>query len=169
MDNAGVPASVYKAMARFFVGNAIRYSRGDMGNHAMLVHPSQKKYDHHIVVNKLQAILDDWKSKAKTRLAGKRDISYLSLQRQLKDAYDAFIADGVICVPFEDLEKTALNRIKECSPVLLCNSDENASDSSKLYRTNIFVGGNLVERGVTIKGPCSYIHYSPREGQEQRG
>lgn len=152
LDNAGVPASVYKAMAMFFVGNAIRYSRGYMGNHAMLVHPSQKKYDHHIVVNKLQAILDDWKSKAKTRLAGKRDISYLSLQRQLKDAYDAFIADGVICVPFEDLEKTALNRIKECSPVLLCNSDENASDSSKLYRTNIFVGGNLVERGVTIKG-----------------
>ena len=152
LDNVGVPASVYKAMAMFFVGNAIRYSRGDMGNHAMLVHPSQKKYDHHIVVNKLQAILDDWKSKAKTRLAGRNDISYLALQRQLKDAYDAFIADGVVCVPFSDLEKTALSRIKECSPVLLCNSDENASDSSKLYRTNLFVGGNLVERGITIKG-----------------
>lgn len=152
LDIAGVPASVYKAMAMFFVGNAIRYSRGDMGNHAMLIHPSQKKYDHQIVVNKLQSILDDWKSKAKTRLAGKNDISYSGLQRQLKDAYNAFVSDGVICVPFEELEKTALSRIKECSPVLLCNSDENASDNSKLYRTNIFVGGNLVERGITIKG-----------------
>ena len=152
LDNVGVPASVYKAMAMFFIGNAIRYSRGDMGKHAMLIHPTQKKYDHHIVVNKIQAILDDWKSKAKTKLAGKNDISYLSLQRQLKNAYLSFVSDGVICVPFEDLEKTALNRIKECSPVLLCNSDENASDSSELYKTNIFVGGNLVERGITIKG-----------------
>ncbi len=152
LDNVGVPESVYKAMAMFFVGNAIRYSRGDIGNHAMLIHPSQKKYDHHIVVNKLQAILDDWKSKAKTHLAGRNDISYISMHQQLKNAYDAFISDGVICVPFDELEKTVLNRIKECSPVLLCNSDENASDSSKLYRTNIFVGGNLVERGITIKG-----------------
>lgn len=152
LDSVGVPASVYKAMAMFFVGNAIRYSRGDMGNHAMLVHPSQKKYDHHIVESKLQAILDEWKSKAKTRLAGRNDISYLALQRQLKDAYDSFLTDGVICVPFADLEKTILNRIKECSPVLLCNSDENASDNSKLYGTNILVGGNLVERGITIKG-----------------
>lgn len=152
LDIVGVPASVYKAMAMFFVGNAIRYSRGDMGNHAMLVHPSQKKYDHQIVMNKLQAVLDDWKSKAKTRLAGRKDISYIGLQRQLKNAYDAFVSDGVICVPFEDLENTTLNRIKECSPILLCNSDENASESSKLYPTNIFVGGNLVERGITIKG-----------------
>jgi len=152
LDDVGVPASVYKAMAMFFVGNAIRYSRGDIGNHAMLVHPSQKKYDHHIVMSKLQAILDDWKSKAKTKLSGRNDISYLALQKQLKEAYTEFVMDGIVCVPFEELERTALSRIKECSPVLLCNSDENASDSSALYRTNIFVGGNLVERGITIKG-----------------
>ena len=40
-----------------------------MGNHAMLIHPSQKKYDHQIVVTKIQGILDDWKTKAKTKLA----------------------------------------------------------------------------------------------------
>ncbi len=152
LDSVGVPESVYKAMAMFFVGNAIRYSRGDMGNHAMLVHPSQKKYDHRVVVDKLQAVLNNWKSKAKTQLAGKNDISYSSLQHRLIDAYNSFLSDGVICAPFDELEKTVLNRIKECSPVLLCNSDENASENSKLYRTNIFVGGNLVERGITIKG-----------------
>ena len=152
LDGVGVPASVYKAMAMFFVGNAIRFSRGDMGKHAMLVHPSQKKYDHQIVVNKLQAILDEWKAKAKTQLAGRNDISYISLQHQLKEAYEAFVSDGVVCVPFEDLEKTALDRIKACSPVLLCNSDENASENARLYPTNILVGGNLVERGITIKG-----------------
>lgn len=152
LDGLGVPRSVYKAMAMFFVGNAIRHSRGDMGNHAMLIHPSQKKYDHRIVESKIQTILDEWKSKAKTKLAGKRDISYTSLRRLLMDAYESFIADGVICVPFENLENTILQRIKACSPVLVCNSDENASENAKLYKTNIFVGGNLVERGITIKG-----------------
>lgn len=152
LDDIGVPQSVYKAMAMFFVSNAIRYSRGDMRNHAMLIHPSQRKYDHRIVESKIQDILEDWKSKAKTRLSGHNDISYLPLRRQLVEAYKAFISDGVICVSFEDLEKTVLNRIKACSPVLLCNSEENASDNSKLYKTNIFVGGNLVERGITIKG-----------------
>ena len=152
LDDPGVPQSVYKAMAMFFVGNAIRHSRGDMGNHAMLIHPSQKKYDHRIVETKIQTILDEWKSKAKTKLSGKRDISYMSLRKLLVDAYDSFVADGVICVPFDNLENTILQRIKACSPVLVCNSDENASENAKHYKTNIFVGGNLVERGITIKG-----------------
>lgn len=152
LDDPGVPQSVYKAMAMFFVGNAIRHSRGDMGNHAMLIHPSQKKYDHRIVESKIQTILDEWKSKAKTKLAGKRDISYTSLRKLLMGAYDSFVTDGVICVPFENLENTILQRIKVCSPVLVCNSDENASENAKHYKTNIFVGGNLVERGITIKG-----------------
>lgn len=152
LDDSGVPQSVYKAMAMFFVGNAIRHSRGDMGNHAMLIHPSQKKYDHRIVEAKIQTILDDWKSKAKTKLAGKHDISYKSLQRLLMEAYESFVTDGVICVPFDSLENTVLQRIKVCSPVLVCNSDENASENAKHYKTNIFVGGNLVERGITIKG-----------------
>lgn len=152
LDDVGVPQSVYNAMAMFFVGNAIRRSRGDIGNHAMLIHPSQKKYDHRIVVNKIQTILSDWKTKAKIKLSGRNDISYISLQKQLLNAYQAFVNDGVICVPFNELEKTILDRIKECSPVLICNSEENASENSALYKTNIFVGGNLVERGITIKG-----------------
>ena len=38
------------------------------------------------------------------------------------------------------------------SPDHTCNSDKNASENSGLTKTNIFVGGNLVERGITIKG-----------------
>ncbi len=152
LDVTGVPQTVYTAMAMFFVGNAIRRSRGDSGTHAMLIHPSQKKYDHRIVENKIQGILSDWKSKAKMRLSGRNDISYYALQKILKSAYDLFVADGVKCVPFEELELTVLDRIKECSPVHVCNSDENASENALLYKTNIFVGGNLVERGLTIKG-----------------
>ena len=152
LDDIGVPNSVYDAMAMFFVGNAIRYSRGDTRNHAMLIHPSQKKYDHKLVENKIKGILTSWKSKAKMKLSGKNDISFAPLQSRLKKAYNAFVNDGVVCIEYDKLESLILNRIKECSPVHICNSDENASENSALYKTNIFVGGNLVERGITIKG-----------------
>lgn len=152
LDDMGVPPSVYNAMAMFFVGNAIRRSRGDDRPHAMLIHPSQKKYDHSVVVNKIQPILDLWKKHAKMKLNGRNDIAYATLRKQLLAAYSAFIQDGVVCVPFDELECTILDRIQNCSPVLLCNSDENASENAKQYKTNIFVGGNLVERGITIDG-----------------
>lgn len=148
----GIPNSVYEAISMFFVGNAIRQSRGDMGNHAMLVHPSQKKINHKLVVKKLQSLLDDWKAEARAKWAGNNDISYRNLREHLMSAYDSFVRDGVICQPFDRLERTILHRIIECSPVHICNSDENASSNSELYKTNIFVGGNLVERGITIKG-----------------
>lgn len=152
LDDIGVPKSVFEAMAMFFVGNAIRRSRGDMGHHAMLIHPSQKKYDHQVVVNKIQNVLDDWRTKAKIKLTGRNDISYYTLKKYLLSAYNNFISDGVVCVSFDSLEFTILDIIKRCSPVHICNSDENASENAKLYKTNIFVGGNLVERGITIKG-----------------
>ena len=152
LDDVGVPKSVYKAMAMFFVGNAIRRSRGDMGTHSMLIHPSQKKFDHRIVEKKIQIIINDWKSKARTHISGKNDISYNSLRHLLKEAYDAFVNDGVICLNFDEIENDILYRIKECSPALICNSEENASGNSKFYKTNIFIGGNLVERGITFKG-----------------
>lgn len=152
LDGTGVPHSIYTAMAMFFVGNAIRRSRGDERPHAMLIHPSQKKYDHNVVVNKIQPILDLWKSYAKMKLNGRNDIAYMTFRKTLVGAYNAFVSDGVICAPFAELENTVLDRIQNCSPVLLCNSDENAGANAKQYKTNIFVGGNLVERGITIDG-----------------
>ena len=119
IESNGVPLSFYHAFADFFVGGAVRNYRGDNGKHAMLVHPSQKKIDHKIVIDKISAILNDWREKAEIRLKKINDI---------------------------------LNCIKKCSPVHLCNSDEDASINSEYYKLNIFVGGNMVERGITIKG-----------------
>ncbi len=152
LDDVGAPDSVYQAMAMFFVGNAIRYARGDYGKHAMLFHPSQKKIDHKKAQVKIQSILNAWKQQARTSLSGHKDISFLSVQRYLKGAYNKLILEGVKTVPYETLEPIILKRIRESSNVLLCNSSENAAKKSENYKTNIFIGGNLVERGITISG-----------------
>lgn len=152
IESNGVPLSFYHAFADFFVGGAVRNYRGDNGKHAMLIHPSQKKIDHKIVIDKISAILNDWREKAEIRLKKINDISYKSLEVFLKDSYKRYKEDGVKLPDYNELEIYILNCIKKCSPVHLCNSDEDASINSEYYKLNIFVGGNMVERGITIKG-----------------
>lgn len=152
LDDTGLPRSFYHALATFFVGGAIRMYRGDAKNHAMLVHPSQKKYDHRIVLHKINSLVNDWKERARTKLDGIDDISYRPLKSCLLNAYESFLHDGVNAPAFSDLELLALSCICACPDAHLCNSDEDASENSKFFRVNIFVGGNMVERGLTIKG-----------------
>lgn len=152
LDNTGLPLTFYHALATFFVGGAIRMYNGDTQNHAMLVHPSQKKYDHRIVLDKINRLLNDWKERAHPKLLGIEDVSYESLKSHLLTAYESFLHDGVSTPSFSNLESFALNYICLCPDAHLCNSDEDASENSKFFRVNIFVGGNMVERGLTIKG-----------------
>lgn len=143
-----VPQTVYDALSSFFVSNAIRKYRGDFGNHAILFHPSEKKVDHSIVLNKINPIILNWKDIAKNP----EDIAYQKLRRYLISAYEKYKKEEVKLPRFEDLEDYVLDSIKMCSNVHLCNSDTEASNNSELYKTNIFVGGNMLERGLTIKG-----------------
>lgn len=152
IENAGVPLSFYHAFADFFVGGALRRYRGDNGKHAMLVHPSQKRIDHQIVIEKITSILEDWRDKANIKLKKFNDVSYQSLEVFLKESYQRYKEDGVKLPDYNELEIYILDCILKCSPVHLCNSDEDASNNSKYYKLNIFVGGNMVERGITIKG-----------------
>lgn len=152
LDDTGLPRSFYHALATFFVGRAIRMYRGDSKHHAMLVHPSQRKYDHRIVLHKINSLMNDWRERARAKLDGINDISYNHLRTCLINAYEALLRDGVIGPLFSEIEMLALSSICECPDAHLCNSDEDASENSKFFRVNIFVGGNMVERGLTIKG-----------------
>lgn len=153
LESLGIPPSFYQAFASFFVGKAIREYRGDSFHHTMLIHPSQLKDDHTQVVAKVQRLLDDWKMKARTRLDGNRDISYNSLHSHLLQAYNSFISDGVVTSTFAELENIVLSAIITCPPdIFKCNSDDDQSDNAKLYKISIFVGGNMLERGITLKG-----------------
>lgn len=153
LESRGIPPSFYQAFAAFFVGKAIREYRGDNSHHTMLIHPSQLKIDHTQVITKVQRLLDDWKMKAKIRLEGNMDIAYNSLRRNLLQAYNSFISDGVATATFTELENIILSSIIGCPPdIFKCNSDDDQSENAKLYKISIFVGGNMLERGITLKG-----------------
>ena len=147
----GTPKTFFKALAAFYVGNAIRKSRGDNGVHSMLIHPSVRKYDHKMVKTKVDNLVSNWKAIAKI---GKADISYENaLKPYLLDAYDMYKNDNKLLKTFEDLEDTILVSIKNSSDAIIFNSDQiNAASTADLYKTRIYLGGAILDRGITIKG-----------------
>ena len=148
---SGVPESFVDALSAFYVSNAIRKSRGDSKTHSMLIHPSVKKFDHEKVKEKLDSLLSQWKKIAKL---GKDDIAYeYDLKPNLLKAYKMYKNDGVVVKRFEELEDTILDSIKKSSNALVFNSDQiNARADADQYKTRIYLGGAILDRGITISG-----------------
>jgi len=145
---AGLPESYITAMAMFFVSNGIRKYRGDYGNHAMLFHPSVQMTGHELVRSRVQSLLDSWQQRAEIP----NDMAFERLRAVLISAYNIYKCDGITIPDYNELEPFIIDSIKACSSIMVCNSNTDASENSKHYKTNIFVGGNMVERGLTIKG-----------------
>ncbi len=148
--DAGVPASFYTALSMFFVACGIFEARGrkEGDKLSMLVHPSQKKVDHHLVKNKIDTIVESWKDLA----ANKDDIGYAQLGNRLKSAYDRYISDGTQEVPdFNTVEDKALLAIQYCG-LHIVNGDSVPNGADDFYDFNIYVGGAMLGRGITLKG-----------------
>lgn len=151
LDSTGIPSSFYEALAAFYVSGAIRKSRGDNKTHSMLIHPSVKKFDHTVVQAKVDLLLSHWR---KTISLGKGDIAYQrSLRPHLFDAYEMYVKDGVKTRIFEEIEDTILDTIMKSSDALVFNSDQiNARSDADQYKTRIYLGGTILDRGITISG-----------------
>lgn len=145
----GIPKSFNDALSMFFVGCGVRKTRGmkDDDKFSMLIHPSQMKADHQKVYDKIEHLLNDWKKKAINR----SDISYSSLSSLLNTAYLKYQKDEVVLPAFSVVENIALMAIRQCG-LHVINGDKVANDADKFYDFNIYVGGNMLGRGLTIKG-----------------
>ena len=150
-SEGGIPNSFYQAISAFYVSNAIRLSRGDNGIHSMLIHPSVKKFDHAMVQKKVDQLLSEWRKIIKL---GKDDVSYIyTLKPYLQEAYNMYSKETSLSKSFDELEDTILNCIKTSSDSLVFNSDQiNSSSTADLYTTRIYLGGTILDRGITIKG-----------------
>lgn len=150
-EDSGVPNSFYKALAAFYVSNAIRISRGDNKTHSMLIHPSVRKFDHEMVQKKVNSLLNEWRKIVKL---GKKDIAYeYNLKPYFQEAYKMYISEDVKAKPFEELEDTIFSCIMKSSDALVFNSDQiNPGSDADQYKTRIYLGGTILDRGITISG-----------------
>lgn len=146
----GIPKSFVKALSMFFVACAIQKTRGMKPGDkmSMLIHPSHKKIDHRAVFEKVSALIDDWIEYTNN----KNDISYEDVQNTLKEAYDDYIKTTVKeAPPFNDIEDDIIQAINLCGKHIV-NGDSVPNRADDIYDYNIYIGGAMLGRGLTLKG-----------------
>ncbi len=153
-----IPASLLRALDVFMVAATFKRMKDVDENCAFLCHVSTRKTDHNHIV----ALLHRYKSDLAASLAKKRD----SVVKRLRAAFDDLAATHKELgrSSFDDL----LSQIQFLSlgiSVKLVNgeTDEGVALDSPY---NLFVGGNKLGRGVTIKNLLvSYYGRNPRSPQ----
>jgi Z1 domain len=153
-----IPKSLLQALDTFMVGATFKRAREADQNCAFLCHVSTRKHDHNHIVDLLR--------RYKTLLtAGVKNEDRATIKR-LKDAYDDLSSthEGVKNVKFDDLLEY-IGFFSAGITVKLVNgeTDEDVAVESPY---NLFVGGNKLGRGVTIRNLLvSYYGRNPRRPQ----
>lgn len=146
-----LPDTLKKALSTFFVGGAIRSLRNDDEYHSMLVHTSGTKNDHHQVGDKIRALVENWKQKI---LLPPHDPARGSVVNYLFDAYQDIVTHGESELPtWDNLISQIKDEITHLMIWIVNSSPKAESPTDKLHlKNNIFIGGNMLERGVTLDG-----------------
>jgi hypothetical protein len=153
-----IPASLLKALDTFMIGATFKRTKEPDQNCAFLCHVSTRKSDHKHIVDLLRKykadLAADLKSKDKSAIA------------RLKVAYDDLAAShpGVKQTHFAEL----IANIEFLSPGTTVKLVNGETDEDVAVRSpyNLFVGGNKLGRGVTIKNLLvSYYGRHPRRPQ----
>ncbi len=146
-----ITGSMAKAIAIFLVGAAIRHKRGESDWHSMLIHNSSLKIEHSQAYDAVKLLISSWKTKIGYIDSDPEKLALLSL---FKSAYDD-LSLTVVNIPNWDNLKDDLAREIWQVEVWIVNSLPSGRDpmtTSMRLPNNIFVGGNMLGRGLTIKG-----------------
>lgn len=153
-----IPTSLLVALDTFMIGATFKRRTDAEQNCAFLCHVSTRKSDHNHIVELLR--------KYKTDLAKGIKNKDQTVIRRLTYAYDdlASTHNGIRNTSFDDL----INAIEFYSPGITVKLVNGETDEDVAVRTpyNLFVGGNKLGRGVTIKNLLvSYYGRNPRNPQ----
>jgi hypothetical protein len=153
-----IPKSLLKALDTFMIGATFKRTKEADQNCAFLCHVSTRTDDHRHIVDLLR--------KYKTDLASKLKAKNQAVIERLRSAYDdlASTHDELRRTKFEDL-LTAIEFFSPGITVKLVNG-ETDEDVAVKSPYNLFVGGNKLGRGVTIKNLLvSYYGRHPKRPQ----
>jgi hypothetical protein len=153
-----IPRSLLKALDTFMIGATYKRTTEPDQNCAFLCHVSTRTDDHRHIVDLLR--------RYKTDLASKVKAKNQAVLERLKAAYDDLAAThaGVRASKFDDLVQ-AIGFFSPGITVKLVNG-ETDEDVAVKSPYNLFVGGNKLGRGVTIKNLLvSYYGRNPRTPQ----
>jgi len=139
------------AIAVFFVGGAIRSLRNDHSHHSMLLHTSERKNDHEQLKGAIVNLLQLWKQ---TTSLPDSDPSADDFYVLVRKAYDDLCKTVEKPPSWDDVKRTIKDEIW-LTEVWMVNSLPVGRDpvaNPIRLKNNIFIGGNMLGRGITVKG-----------------
>ena len=156
----GIPKSFREAFKFFLIGAAVRVLRGDSSQHNMLIHPSAKTDIQNVVYSKVKdelqnimSVISNPQSFGYDDLVNEFKLVYDDMEKNIKNYFPPF--DEVIPQIEKNLNKTDVFQINTRD-----SSDREIDEGvDKFYKYKVFVGGNMLERGITIKNlSVTYIY-----------
>lgn len=155
-----IPESFINSFYFFIFGCALQRVKGSMKQYSMLVHPSSLQRVQEEIKDKLSIFFNTFKE----ALQNSHDIAYKATLDQIKKTYDEFIINNPISITFEQIEYQLHNVLKEIDIVVVnYKSTDDYENNPHLYK--IYVGGNMLGRGLTIPNLFNTYMYRDSNGQ----
>lgn len=153
-----IPKSLLRALDTFMVGATYKRQADPSQNCAFLCHVSTLKADHNHIVKLLRAY--------KSELTRGLKVREVATVKRLRDAYDdlSHTHEGLAAASFDEL----IEVIEFLSPGITVKLVNGETDESVALHSpyNLFVGGNKLGRGVTIKNLLvSFYGRNPKRPQ----
>jgi len=144
-----IPDSFLSSLSMFIVGAALRTIRnnGKSIKSSMLIHPSHRIAD----LNQVGGIINDRLGKWRDTANNPIDIAAEYLYRLLDDAYTCLINQPGASIRNSSVEQIILKVIKTAH-LHIVHGENIDSNTDKFSNYNIYLGGNILGRGLTIKG-----------------
>ncbi|MCU1224681.1 MAG: hypothetical protein JWQ42_2774 [Edaphobacter sp.] len=156
-SRGNLPTGLKRAICTYFVAAAARLIQGSTENYAFLLHVSMGTKDHEYT----RQLIDDFKQDAFDALKKKKGSTYTALIKELHAAYDDLKATEPSLPAFAAILGKIEFYLNGATTKLInaMSSDEVKLDS----KFNLFVGGNKLGRGVTIRNLLvSYYGRNPK-------
>ena len=150
-DIKGVPKHLELAIATFLVSAAILHLRKQHAFHSMLIHNSNLKADHERMHEAVEAMIVRWKEALKLPDS---DPGAQDALGPAREAYEDLRSTARECPSWEEVS-VQLRREAKGLMVWLVNSLKkgmNPSTTPFNLQNNVMIGGNMLDRGVTIPG-----------------
>ncbi|WP_026400246.1 Z1 domain-containing protein [Acholeplasma equifetale] len=155
---SSIPESYKYALKYFMIATSIKTLSDEITHYSMLVHPSSLTRVQNAVVDKIEEDLNNLINV----LRHKNGLFYNSIIDEFKDVYQTEFSNYDI--DFNRIVDHLLNNLDQYRPFILNTTQygklsKEELEKSKHIRFKIFVGGNMLQRGVTLENLCvTYIY-----------
>lgn len=157
-----IPETFKEALRFFIIGSAIKKIRKDLSPHSMLVHPSAFTHIHSSISDKIKSELNVLKKV----IQNPQDFSYDTVKEKFLNTFIKFKKELIGNYDFNEIWNF-IDKNLDFTKIFIINGkemddpkkSEDLKQDEKTYKYRIYIGGAMLERGITLENlAVTYIY-----------